>query len=224
LHAGITDRAEPPAGGATRHRKAALVTSAGQLPQQRDTNTYDHFIASAKVLATGKPPPTLVEQARLLRPVFADVASKIRRVPAPGDDMLETSTAARTVQTESTGSVERIADLQRQVAELQHEVDNLVEAMATRQLIGWVTGLLGGSLGLTSDQAWSLLARLSQHTNVKVREIARVLAAADSGEITDADQPLVNQFAALLDGSWQLFASVRPANGTVTEHLQQRHP
>ena len=63
------------------------------------------------------------------------------------------------------------------------------------------TGLLMGSLGLSEDAAFAVLARVSQHHNVKVRDLAprfmaaAVASAADSPR--DLSQVLVAQATAL---------------------------
>ncbi|MFY1689591.1 ANTAR domain-containing protein [Plantactinospora sp. WMMB782] len=53
--------------------------------------------------------------------------------------------------------------------------------IGTRDLIGQAKGILMERYRLTADQAFVLLARTSQHTNVKVAEVARILA--ETGEL-----------------------------------------
>ncbi|WP_199522374.1 GAF and ANTAR domain-containing protein [Geodermatophilus marinus] len=60
---------------------------------------------------------------------------------------------------------------------------HLRTAMATRTLIGQAQGILMERLKITPDQAFAVLSRLSQHTNVKLREVARRLV--ETGEIPD---------------------------------------
>ena len=48
----------------------------------------------------------------------------------------------------------------------------LSKGLETRKLIGQATGLLMAQEGLTSDEAFDRLVRVSQNANVKVREIA----------------------------------------------------
>lgn len=49
---------------------------------------------------------------------------------------------------------------------------NLRAAMATRTVIGVATGLIMGRYGVTQEQAFQYLTRLSQTTNTKLRDVA----------------------------------------------------
>lgn len=69
------------------------------------------------------------------------------------------------------------------------EVDDAVRASAeTRSLIEQVKGALMVSYAVDSDEAFDLLRRYSQLTNVKVREVARMLTSmvAELGQIPQA--------------------------------------
>ncbi|MFC6021340.1 GAF and ANTAR domain-containing protein [Plantactinospora solaniradicis] len=57
-------------------------------------------------------------------------------------------------------------------ARRQNDMD---KAVATRDLIGQAKGILMERYRLTADQAFILLVRASQHTNIKVAEMARTL-------------------------------------------------
>lgn len=81
------------------------------------------------------------------------------------------------------------------VAELEATVAQLREAMVSRQQLGVVTGIVAAKLEVTPDEAWAVLVRLSQDTNVKVREVGRVIHDAYTGRLASEDQPL----AGLLD-------------------------
>ncbi|MGY1841775.1 MULTISPECIES: GAF and ANTAR domain-containing protein [unclassified Modestobacter] len=59
--------------------------------------------------------------------------------------------------------------------------ENLRTAMATRTLIGQAQGILMERLKVTPEQAFSILSRLSQDTNTKLREVARRLT--ETGEV-----------------------------------------
>ena len=59
--------------------------------------------------------------------------------------------------------------------------ENLRSAMATRTLIGQAQGILMERLKITADQAFGVLSRLSQQSNVKLRDVARNLV--ESGEM-----------------------------------------
>jgi GAF domain-containing protein len=60
------------------------------------------------------------------------------------------------------------------------EVQNLNEAIRTRQTIGQAVGIVMERYGLTDERAFAFLTRLSQHRNVKLRLVAQeVIAASD---------------------------------------------
>ncbi|MDG4832808.1 GAF and ANTAR domain-containing protein [Solwaraspora sp. WMMD1047] len=65
----------------------------------------------------------------------------------------------------------------------QHE--QLTEAVRTRDLIGQAKGILMERYKLTGEQAFALLVRGSQQTNVKLRDLAEHLV--HSGELTVRD-------------------------------------
>jgi ANTAR domain len=85
----------------------------------------------------------------------------------------------------------RAADgLQHRVRELEAAVAQLEEALASRQELGLITGVLAVRLEVTPDVAWSFVVRLSQHTNIKVREVARILRAGYFARMADEDRAL----------------------------------
>jgi len=67
-------------------------------------------------------------------------------------------------------------------------VANLHEALRTRELIGQAQGILIERERITSDQAFDVLRRASQHLNIKVREVARALV--ETGETPPVGTPL----------------------------------
>ena len=81
------------------------------------------------------------------------------------------------------------------VAELEATIAQLQEGMVSRQQLGVVTGIIAARLEVTPDEAWTVLVRLSQDTNVKVREVGRVIHDAYTGRLASEDQGL----AELLD-------------------------
>lgn len=80
---------------------------------------------------------------------------------------------------------------------LQAEVARLKQAVLTRQRLGLVTGLLAERYKLDPDAAWDFLVRLSQHTNVKVREVARVIFDDFRGCLADEDWSLAARLNAV---------------------------
>lgn len=53
------------------------------------------------------------------------------------------------------------------------QIRQLEEALKTRTIIGQATGLLMAQEGLSSEEAFQKLVRVSQHSNLKLREIAQ---------------------------------------------------
>jgi AmiR/NasT family two-component response regulator len=82
---------------------------------------------------------------------------------------------ARLARPSATGDERCEEDL----AEARQQIANLQAALETRHTIGLAQGLLMGRYGLTEDQAFAYLARISQDRNVKLRELARRLVAGD---------------------------------------------
>ncbi|MDP9019239.1 MAG: GAF and ANTAR domain-containing protein [Actinomycetota bacterium] len=58
--------------------------------------------------------------------------------------------------------------------------DQLEEAMKSRDVIGQAKGLLMARQGMTSDQAFEALRRASQRLNIKLREVAERVVAANN--------------------------------------------
>lgn len=65
--------------------------------------------------------------------------------------------------------------------DLHDEVAQLREAVQSQRDIGMAVGLLSARFGLSTEQAWRTMQRISQDTNTKVRTVARVLVATHDG-------------------------------------------
>lgn len=89
-----------------------------------------------------------------------------------------------------------------EVDELRSLVAQLRDGMATRQLIGVATGLVAQRFHCTTEQAWAVLSRVSQHTNIKLREVARVIIDAHDGQPRDEDVAILAEVSAQLPGGW----------------------
>ena len=68
------------------------------------------------------------------------------------------------------------AELRCRVGELEAQVAQLSEALANRPAIEHVVGMLMLLMSCGPDTAWATLARVSQTTNRKVRDIAAAVA------------------------------------------------
>jgi GAF domain-containing protein len=60
-----------------------------------------------------------------------------------------------------------------------HEVTHLTEALATRTVIGKALGIVMERYSIADDKAFDFLTRISQTTNVKLREVAERLVALE---------------------------------------------
>ena len=65
---------------------------------------------------------------------------------------------------------------------LRHEVEQLRRALSSRADIDQAKGALMLRYGITSQQAFDVLVRWSQHANVKLRVVALALLQAIGGE------------------------------------------
>ena len=114
----------------------------------------------------------------------------------------------RVVDVDLVDGVEPLLARQERIAELEREVAQLREALARRQQYGVVTGVLAARYGISPDRAWQLLVRISQHSNLKISIVARVLHDRFFGQVAPEDEA----FAALLRSQLQgQFESLAPA-------------
>jgi len=64
---------------------------------------------------------------------------------------------------------------------------NLQAGLVTREVIGQAEGILMERERITSDEAFDILRRASQHLNIKLRDVAQALV--DTGERPETDSP-----------------------------------
>jgi len=110
--------------------------------------------------------------------------------------------------------------LPQRVAELEAQVTQLEEALASRRQVGLITGVLAERVHVSPDEAWSIMVRLSSHTNLKVREVARILHAGYFGELARADLAL----AARLDEHLPQCGRINPTGAQTTTQPEQGRP
>ncbi|QNN52474.1 GAF and ANTAR domain-containing protein [Nocardioides mesophilus] len=65
------------------------------------------------------------------------------------------------------------------------EISNLQEAVRTRKTIGQAIGILMERYKLSDERAFAFLSRLSQHRNVKLRQVAQEMVAATEDQHLD---------------------------------------
>jgi hypothetical protein len=92
------------------------------------------------------------------------------------------------------------ADPAARLLALQRKVDNLLVALDSQRVIGVAIGLLAQRCGCSTAEAWDILTRLSQDTNIKVREIARILTDAFDGASRSEDAELLERVNDRLPG------------------------
>ena len=68
-------------------------------------------------------------------------------------------------------------------------IDQLRQAVDSRDLIGQAKGILMERYTITPDQAFQLLSRVSQHTNRKLRDLAEQLVVSGKLPLTAIDDP-----------------------------------
>lgn len=69
----------------------------------------------------------------------------------------------------------------------ERRLETLRHALVTREVIGQAKGILMERERITSDQAFDVLRRASQHLNVKLRDVAQTLV--DTGERPETGSP-----------------------------------
>ena len=88
----------------------------------------------------------------------------------------------------------------QEIERLKKEVESLRRGLVTRELIGQATGLLAAWLRISTGEAWEVMRALSNHTNLRAREVARLLVASADGPVTEPeDRAALDQLAGAID-------------------------
>ncbi|WP_327357655.1 ANTAR domain-containing protein [Streptomyces sp. NBC_01304] len=74
------------------------------------------------------------------------------------------------------------AALLTEVVELRAAKDQLSRALASRSVIDQARGMVTVLAPCSTERAWGLLVDVSQHCNVKLRDVAEALVATAEGE------------------------------------------
>ncbi|MFJ8595348.1 ANTAR domain-containing protein [Streptomyces sp. NPDC093598] len=61
------------------------------------------------------------------------------------------------------------------IFELQEEVQQLKEAVASHAVVDQAIGMVVALGRISPDQGWSVLKEVSQHTNIKLRNVAELI-------------------------------------------------
>ena len=84
---------------------------------------------------------------------------------------------------------------------LRDEIGHLQEAVKSQRDIGMAIGLLSARYGCSTEQAWRTILRVSQDSNTKVRNVARVLVATHDGTADSEARALLESFISHLPTS-----------------------
>ncbi|MCT9079169.1 ANTAR domain-containing protein [Streptomyces fulvoviolaceus] len=84
------------------------------------------------------------------------------------------------------------AALLAEVAELRSKNEQLGRALATRAVIDQARGMVMVLAPCSSERAWDLLVGVSQHCNVKLRDVAAALVATTKDETLP--EPIQREF------------------------------
>ncbi|MDN3029160.1 ANTAR domain-containing protein [Streptomyces sp. S.PB5] len=61
------------------------------------------------------------------------------------------------------------------IFELQEEVEQLKEAVVSHAVVDQAIGMMVALGRVTPDQGWAVLKEVSQHTNIKLRNVAELI-------------------------------------------------
>lgn len=86
-------------------------------------------------------------------------------------------------------------------AAMHDELAHLHEAVQSQRDIGMAIGLMSARFACSTEQAWRTMLRVSQHSNTKVRHVARVLVSTYDGTANAEDRELLRSFVAHLPPS-----------------------
>jgi hypothetical protein len=78
------------------------------------------------------------------------------------------------------------AALASEILQLRARNEQLERALASRAVIDQARGMVMALAPCSSDRAWSLLVDVSQHCNVKLRDVAAALVATTNDEALPA--------------------------------------
>ncbi|MCF6377870.1 ANTAR domain-containing protein [Nocardioides KLBMP 9356] len=84
---------------------------------------------------------------------------------------------------------------------LREEIAQLQQAVQAQRAIGMAVGLVSARYGCSTEQAWRTILRVSQHSNTKVRTVARTLVAVHDATATAEDLEVLRTFEAQLPAS-----------------------
>jgi hypothetical protein len=81
---------------------------------------------------------------------------------------------------------------------LLRELEGLRVALEGRTVTAQATGIIAGRLGISTDVAWNVLRRASNTSNVKLRDVARVVVDRHDGVTRPEDDDVARAVAGVL--------------------------
>src|SRR5918994_6347733 len=84
---------------------------------------------------------------------------------------------------------------------MRDEIAHLHEAVRSQRDIGMAIGLLSARFGCSTEQAWRTMLRVSQDSNTKVRDVARVLVTTHDGTAGPEEREALERFVEHLPAS-----------------------
>lgn len=108
---------------------------------------------------------------------------------------------------------------QYRITVLQDRVDGLIRALYSRDAIGQAKGILVAHYGISADEAFRLLTRVSQHSNTKIAELAPAFVdrVRESGPALPQQCRIVTEVLEDLLAPAAGAAACRQAAGTVRD-------
>jgi hypothetical protein len=86
----------------------------------------------------------------------------------------------------------------RPADELEREIAHLRQALDNRTLTSQATGILASQLSIETGTAWDMLSRLSNDTNIKLRDVARVVVERHDGVRRREDDDIARKISGAL--------------------------
>ncbi|MFF1309170.1 ANTAR domain-containing protein [Streptomyces sp. NPDC058307] len=84
--------------------------------------------------------------------------------------------------------------LLNKISELQTEIGQLQEAIVSHAVIDHAIGVVIGLGGMRSDQGFEVLRQVSQHTNIKLRQVSEeIVDWVHTGQLSDEVRAALDQ-------------------------------
>jgi hypothetical protein len=113
--------------------------------------------------------------------------------------------------------------LLNKISELQTEIGQLQEAIVSHAVIDHAIGVVIGIGGMRSDQGFEVLREVSQHTNIKLRQVCeQIVDWVRTGQLSDEIRAALDQALAAARSSGPHTAEPEPSSPGPTEVTDTR--